>query len=136
LQRTAISTATIDRLGVIASAACVVHCILAPVVLSFLAIYANFVPSQDYTHRVLAVLITAIAALALANGYRRHRKASVIVLMLAGLGLIFFGAFGCERFGSHWYEVVITLCGSICLVVAHRRNHTFCRRCTRCDHTH
>jgi hypothetical protein len=29
-------------------------------------------------------------------------------------------------------EVLITLAGSSCLIVAHRKNHTFCRSCTQC----
>jgi hypothetical protein len=63
-----------DRLGVIASAGCAVHCIAMPFVLSFLAVYAHFLPTEEYVHRTLAVVVSLLGAIALGAGYRKHRN--------------------------------------------------------------
>ncbi len=121
-----------DRLGMIASAACFIHCLATPVILSLLTVYAHFVPSEEHTHRVLAVIVTILGALALALGYRRHRRISVFWFAALGLTFIFSGAFFGDLLPSHGYEVAITLAGSCFMIHAHRLNHTFCRKCKSC----
>jgi carbon starvation protein CstA len=128
-------TARLDRAGIYASALCFVHCLLTPVVLSLSAVSAHFLPSEEHTHRTLAVLVTIVGALALGAGYRRHKRRSILVLMAAGLALIFFGAYFGDSLPNHWCEVAITLAGSSCMIAAHRRNHTFCQQCVRCQPT-
>jgi hypothetical protein len=121
-----------DRLGTIASAACFLHCLATPVVLSLCAVYAHFVPSEEHTHRVLAVLVTILGVFALSFGYRRHRRMSIFGLASSGLTLIFSGAFFGDLLPGHAWEVAITLAGSCCMISAHRLNHTFCKRCKSC----
>ncbi len=128
-----VSTGVLDRIGVYASVLCFIHCLATPIILSLLAVYAHFLPSEERTHRVLALFITLIGAVAILGGYRRHRKPIVLVLMLAGLALIFAGAFYGDRLPSHWLEVLVTLAGSCCLIAAHRKNHTFCKSCSNCS---
>ena len=125
-------TTTFDRVGVWASAMCFVHCLATPVVLSLSAVYAHFLRSEEHTHRVLAVCITILGAVALALGYRRHNKKSIVALMMLGLAFIFAGAFYGDRLPSHWHEVAITMAGSCCMIAAHRLSHTFCQRCETC----
>ncbi len=131
-QRSSTWTAAVDRLGVIASTVCFIHCLATPVIVSLLAVYAHFLPSEEHTHRVLAVVITLLGAIAILTGYRRHRRSSVLGFMAAGLVFIGGGAFFGDRLPAHWMEVLVTLAGSCCLIVAHRKNHTFCNSCRRC----
>ncbi|HEX4650551.1 MAG TPA: MerC domain-containing protein [Granulicella sp.] len=126
-------TARLDRVGVYASALCFVHCLLTPVVLSFSAVAAHFLPTEEHTHRTLAVLVTLVGALALGTGYRRHKQRSILVLMAVGLAFIFFGAYFGDSLPNHWCEVAVTLSGGACMIAAHRKNHTFCQQCTRCQ---
>src|SRR6266478_5252726 len=86
-----------DRLGIIASALCFVHCILTPVVLSLSAVWGHYLPSEEGFHRVLAVMVAAIGCFAIVNGYRRHRRLRVLLLMSTGLLLIFAGAYLGDR---------------------------------------
>jgi peptidoglycan/LPS O-acetylase OafA/YrhL len=127
-------TEAVDRIGIFVSAACLLHCLATPIVLSLLAVYAHFLPSEERTHRILALFITILGVTALLTGYRRHKRPSVLVLMTAGLLFILAGAFFGDRLPSHWDEVAITLAGSSCLIAAHRINHTFCRSCAECCH--
>ena len=45
----------IDRIGVVTSALCFIHCVAAPVVLSLSADSSHFFPSEEHTHRLLTV---------------------------------------------------------------------------------
>jgi uncharacterized membrane protein len=83
----------VDQIGVWTSILCVVHCLLTPVVLSLSAVSAHFLPSEEKTHRTLAVAIAALGAIALLKGYHRHRSWRALALMTVGLSFIFGGAF-------------------------------------------
>jgi uncharacterized membrane protein YfcA len=118
-----------DRLGIWASTLCIVHCIVTPVVLSLSVVSAHFLPSEERTHRTLALLIAVLGVLALTRGYRRHRQVRVVLFMAIGLAFIFAGAYWGDRLPSHGMEVVITFVGSCFMIAAHRLNHTFCNDC-------
>jgi len=120
----------VDQIGVWTSTACVIHCLLTPVVLSISAVSAHFLPSEERTHRTLAVAIAALGAIALVRGFRRHRSSRVLALMVVGLAFIFGGAYWGDRLPSHAAEVLVTLIGSGFMIAAHRTNHTFCRDCS------
>ena len=118
-----------DRLGVWMSAACFVHCLVTPFLLSFSVVFVHLLPSEERTHRVLAASVALLGAAALANGFRRHRRLSVVTLMLCGLACVFGAAWWGDRLPGHLWEVGLTLLGSTLMITAHRLNHTFCRSC-------
>ena len=124
----------VDQIGVWTSTLCVIHCLLTPVLLSLSTVSAHFLPSEERTHRTLAIVIAAVGAIALVKGYRRHRSSRVLVLMVVGLTFIFGGAYWGDHFPSHAAEVLVTLVGSGFMIAAHRINHTFCRECS-CSHS-
>jgi uncharacterized membrane protein YfcA len=123
----------LDRVGIVASALCFVHCVATPIVLSLSAVSSHFLPSEEHTHRVLAVFVTIIGAVAIGFGYKRHKRKRVLALASLGLILIFSGAYFGDLLPSHASEVVVTLAGSCCMIAAHRINHTFCRNCKKCS---
>src|SRR5438105_7207533 len=118
-----------DRVGIWASALCVVHCLLTPVLLSLSAVFVHFLPSEEWVHRSLALVIAFVGAIALVRGFRAHRRASVICLMVCGLACIFFAAFKGDLLPGHLAEVAVTFLGSLLMISAHRLNHTFCKDC-------
>ena len=125
-----IRTFPVDQIGIWTSTLCLIHCLLTPVLLSLSAVSAHFFPSEERTHRILAVAIAALGAIALVKGYRRHRSLRVLVLMIVGLALIFGGASYGDHLPSHTAEVLVTLIGSGFMIAAHKINHTFCRDCS------
>jgi peptidoglycan/LPS O-acetylase OafA/YrhL len=129
-----ITNISADRLGIWASALCVVHCIVTPVLISLSAVIAHFMPGEERFHRGMAVGIAALGAIALIKGFRTHGRKRILALMAAGLACIFLGAFYGDRLPSHGYEVFVTLIGSALMITAHRMNHTFCQDCRRCTH--
>jgi hypothetical protein len=127
-----VSAFSADKLGIWASALCVVHCVVTPVLISVSAVFAHFIPGEEKTHRTLAVGVAALGAIALVKGFRTHGRRRILGLMALGLGFIFAGAFYGDRLPSHGYEVSVTMTGSILMIWAHRMNHTFCSDCRRC----
>jgi hypothetical protein len=118
-----------DRLGTWTSALCVVHCLLTPVLLSLSTVVAHFMPAEESVHRSLALFVAFFGAIALLVGFRKHRQAVVLLMMLVGLGCIAGGAWFGDKLPSHAMEVMITFCGSGFMIAAHRMNHTFCKSC-------
>jgi uncharacterized membrane protein YfcA len=125
-----------DRLGVVASLLCFFHCLLTPVLISMPAVFAHSLPSDERIHRVLAVVVAALGALALIRGFRTHGRKRIIAYMAAGLLCILLGAWFGDRLPSHRVEVMITCLGSMLMIVAHRLNHTFCRSCDCARRSH
>ena len=124
-----------DRLGIWASALCVVHCLLTPVVVALSPVAAQFLPGEASTHRAFAVVVASLGCFALIRGFRRHRRARVLALMASGLSLILGAAWFADRLPNRTSEILITLCGSAFMITAHRLNHTFCKSCA-CAHDH
>ena len=118
-----------DRLGIWTSALCVVHCLLTPVLLSFSAVVAHFPPAEEKVHRGLALLVALFGTFALLIGFRKHRRSSVLLMMVTGLSCIAGTAWFGDELPSHAIEVGITFFGSAMMIAAHRLNHTFCRSC-------
>lgn len=118
-----------DRLGIWTSTLCVVHCLLTPVLLSFSAVIAHFLPAEEKVHRGLALLVALFGTFALLIGFRKHRRSSVLLMMATGLSCIAGTAWFGDKLPSHAIEVGITFCGSAMMIAAHRLNHTFCRSC-------
>ena len=129
-----VSPFSADKLGIWASALCVVHCVVTPVLISVSAVFAHFIPGEEKTHRTLAIGVAALGAIALVKGFRTHGRRRILGLMALGLGFIFVGAFYGDRLPSHAYEVTVTMAGSALMIWAHRMNHTFCSDCRRCTH--
>jgi hypothetical protein len=127
-----VSVFSADRLGIWASALCVVHCVITPVLVSMSVVLARLIPGEEWTHRTLAVGVAGLGAIALVRGFRTHGRRRILGLMALGLGFIFAGAFWGGRLPSHGYEVAVTMTGSVLMICAHRMNHTFCRDCARC----
>jgi uncharacterized membrane protein YfcA len=121
-----------DSLGIIASGLCFVHCVLTPIILSFSAVWAHYLPSDERFHRALAVIVAITGSTAISIGYRKHRRLRVVCFMVAGLTFILCGAWFGDRLPSHGAEIAVTTTGSLLMIAAHLMNHTFCRNCGRC----
>lgn len=121
-----------DRVGVVASTLCVIHCLVSPVVALLLPIV---VATEGLTHRVLALAVVSFALLAFVPGYKQHREVTVLVLGVLGIGLIWTAVLLPETLGGETVETILTMSGGITMVAAHFRNIALCRRCRNCAPT-
>jgi hypothetical protein len=117
-----------DRVGMMASGLCLVHCLAMPLLLVPLFGLGH---SGDAFHRAMVVIVTLPVLLALLPGYLAHRRWRV--LALGGLGLASFGAavlvIG-PRYGES-AELVLAVAGGVLLFGAHYRNRHHCACCRR-----
>ena len=112
--------AILDRLAILLSGVCLVHCLAIPVALLLgptLGIW--LAASETLVHWVLLGLAAPLSVLALGMGFRRHRSRRVVAVGMAGLLLMLLGV-------SHWFgstaEAVLTMSGVVLVMWAHIRN--------------
>jgi hypothetical protein len=124
------ATATLfDRIGIVLSGLCVVHCVALPLVLPFVTTIAAFAHSE-WTHLALAMLIVPTVAYSAWSGYQQHKEASVTWLLATGTTLVLLAMFAGTYFSSEVLEAAITTAGSALLIAGHWRNHTYRELCS------
>lgn len=119
-----------DVLGISASTVCAVHCVAMPFLLGFLPAFAAYLPGDETIHSILAFGVAGFGTLAFVTGYRRHHRIAVLLLMFAGLSVIFFVSFfACGNLPSCEWESPLMVVGSVLMIAAHYLNGSFCRLC-------
>ncbi len=84
------SASRLDRLGIVASVACMVHCLVAPFLLLLLPA-AGSIWAHPAAHWVLAVLVLPLAVMTVWRGYLHHRRRLALVAAAVGAALIVVG---------------------------------------------
>jgi hypothetical protein len=119
-----------DTLGMIASLACLVHCVAMPLLLMAMPALAPNYIHNDYTHFFLAFFVASFCLLGILPGYLRHSRMNVLVLMVTGLSLVLFATFAASLVLGERFEMPIITAGNLLVVLAHYRN----RRLLACNH--
>ena len=83
-----------DRLGIIASVTCAIHCAATPILLAFLpALKLTEWMASPRFHQLAAVVCVGMVSIAIWPAFRRFRDYRVLSLSTAGLGLLIAAAF-------------------------------------------
>jgi len=132
-----------DRVGILLSLLCTVHCILLPVATLLLPWSNHFTNSVTF-HWLIAAIVVPVGLFAFVRGYMAHRRMWVIVTGVAGIALLVMGlllpeghlfvfdhshhSFGSEHDHNTFFnqEGLLTLIGSLVLVIAHIGNLRSC----------
>ncbi len=109
-----LSPRTGDLVAIGLSGLCMIHCLALPLAAALLPM-AGAWAEAEWVHWAFALTAAPISLWSLT---RRPRRVP-IGLGLTGLGLLFAGA---AEFPSHEAETVVTVAGSLVLVVAHVLN--------------
>ena len=80
-----------DRIGVIASILCAIHCALTPVLLILMPTFGK-AWAHPATHWGMALVVIPIAVMMLIKGYRKHRKKWLVGVGILGILFIIVGA--------------------------------------------
>jgi hypothetical protein len=121
---------SLDRVGIGASALCMIHCALLPVVaLAVPVVGGAWLGSEAFSYGAIAA--AAVAAVgAFSRGYRVHGVRWPVLLAAAGIGVLVVGERASD--GSLARGVVLSLVGGGTMVIAHLVNLRLCRRCADC----
>lgn len=118
-----------DKLGIIASVGCLIHCLILPVILPALPMLGfSFAHSTEF-HLWMAVVVTFIGTPVIIAGTTKTEDPRPAVMFVMGCIALFWGAW-LEAFGGYPPEIM-TVLGSLAVVTAHVMNHKL--RCA-CKH--
>jgi len=106
-----------DSAALGASALCLVHCLLLPIVLVALPGLGSGLGTSELVHVVLILVAVPVSGYALVEGRRQSGSAVALLMGLAGLALLTVGVLAGEAF-----ETRATVVGSLLLAVAHVTN--------------
>ncbi len=112
------SNGLMDLLGAWLSLLCLAHCTLVPLLPLLLAAIPWL--ADEAMHATLLIVITPVAVVALARGYRRHGRRSVLFGGALGLILLLSAAFMGEAL-----EKPLSVTGSLVLCAAHLQNRRY-----------
>lgn len=118
----------IDNLGITISSVCAIHCVLLPGI--FIIAPYSFLASHEF-HEALIYFILPCAAIAFILGCRKHGDLKVAVMgtlgvMLLASSLLFHDIFHADEHSEELITVLITVAGSLMLIVSHLRNRKLC----------
>lgn len=116
-----------DKIGIVLSGLCVVHCLLTPFVILLIP-SLELASYHDLFHDVLLGVLPLVALSAFIPGYRRHRNFEVFLWSLPGLAMVAIGAlvFHEQVVG----QVLFSIAGSLLLIKAHLVNRALCTCCS------
>jgi uncharacterized membrane protein YjjP (DUF1212 family) len=118
----------IDNLGITISSVCAIHCVLLPAI--FIIAPYSFLASHEF-HEALIYFILPCAAIAFILGCRKHGDIKVAVMGTLGVillasSLLFHEIFHAEEHSEELITVLITIAGSLMLILSHLRNRKLC----------
>lgn len=124
----------LDRIGVAASLACGVHCVLAPMALGLLAAFPVEWAFSRASETAMLLLTASLAAASLIPAYRnQHRRKSCLSMFGGGILMLVMAKFALH--GGR-FEPVFLAGGAALIAGAHLANLHFCRSCRTCAHSH
>lgn len=149
-----------DRIGVLASVLCAIHCAVTPVLLIVMPAFGK-AWSHPATHWGMALVALPIAGFTMTKGYQRHRRKAIIAIGCFGILFVGAGALapylespaaaegavstGCvdsccpslvqQEDGDRRLHIpmasILTTLGGLCLIGIHMGNLCCCPACRR-----
>jgi hypothetical protein len=121
-----------DKSAVVLSFLCALHCLLLPAAIVLYPSTLGFLPGDESVHFALLFLVIPISAYALIKGGKVHKSRKVFITGISGL-LVLVAAvvLGHDILGEIG-EKILTVLGSIIVIIAHVQNHLICRA-TDCE---
>lgn len=118
-------TAVLDRLAVGLSGLCLLHCLLLPFAVTILPFLGQF--GDDHLHAEVLLVVVPVSLIALALGFRHHRRAGVIAGGVVGLGIMIVGGTIVHDAYGLAADRTLTVIGSLTLAFTHYRNFRLTR---------
>ena len=121
-----------DKSAIVLSFLCALHCLLLPAAIVLYPSTLGFLPGDESVHFALLFLVIPISAYALVKGGKVHKSRKGFITGISGL-LVLVAAvvLGHDILGEIG-EKILTVLGSIIVIIAHVQNHLICRA-TDCE---
>ena len=122
----------LDRVGMIISSTCAVHCVLMPFVIGYLTYLGHGWVASESTELLLVGSAFLVAMGSLVPSYTKHRNPAALALFAAGLAVIAALHAAGVKHGAG-YGVAMAAGGAL-IAGAHWCNHRLCACCQRHGH--
>ncbi|MDJ0750024.1 MAG: MerC domain-containing protein [Woeseiaceae bacterium] len=116
-----------DWLGIAASTACAVHCIVIPTLLITGTVLPATMFADESFHLAMLSVILPAAIVAFGIGCWRHKDRRVLTLGAIGLTGIVLAATVLHDIAGETGERAVTVISAAILIAAHYRNFRLCR---------
>lgn len=115
-----------DLTGIVLSFTCLIHCLALPLALLLAPALSRWIALPEGVHAAILLLALPAAAIAMKDGWRRHRRIMPAVLAAAGLGLLALGLSAHEGWiaaaDPGAADRLLTSVGALTLAAAHLVN--------------
>lgn len=128
-------TEAVDRVGIVISALCCIHCMAIPLLVIFAPSLGSLF-ENPWVHLLSLGLVIPLGFFAFISKFKVHENKTPLIIGIIGMSLLFLGHLGHELFSSDLgaqIELVASVVGGLSLVTAHIINIRLCR-CHSCDH--
>ena len=112
----AVRQKVLDCVAIGASTVCLVHCLLLPALILLLPTLAAYLTFPESFHLGAVIFAVPTSILALAAGYRHHRRAAPLLIVLPGVAFLALGAVVASE---EWTETALTVVGATVLAFGH-----------------
>ena len=109
----------IDLLGIAASAACMLHCILSTLAVTLLPVHAAQLWESDTTHITMATLAILFSVGSSIFHFNKSRSRTQALLYASGVLILLFVTFIMPEKFHEQYELYLMTCGSLLLITGH-----------------
>ena len=120
-----------DRVAIVLSTICIVHCLAMPFVIALLPVAAFAIGGDGHFHSLMLWFVVPTSVLGFGLGLRVHRRVDIVAM-----GAVAIAALAASALWGHsqWdprVEVVVNVASSVLLAAAHWRNFREVRRLHR-----
>jgi len=116
-----------DRLSIVASIACAIHCVLLPLIFTTLPFFGIELIENIFLELATVVISVLIGGLAIWKGYKKyHRNKLIPILFIAGIALLVIA----NHVHVDNIEIGLKFSGAAILVITHIYNIRKCNNCT------
>ena len=120
-----------DRTGMLIAAACFVHCVAGPVLLSFVG-FASLIGISEKFEPLFLLSSVGTGAATLIPGYRKkHRHWSCLAMFFSGIACLWFRRY-VQGIGVVVEPIAVGI-GALLIIGAHSLNLRLSRRCDCCE---
>ena len=121
-----------DKSAIALSFLCALHCLLLPAAIVLYPSMLGFLPGDESVHLALLFVVIPISAYALIKGGKVHKSHKVFITGISGLLVLVVAVVLGHDIVGEIGEKILTVLGSIIVIIAHIQNHIICRA-TDCE---
>ena len=121
-----------DKSAIALSFLCALHCLLLPAAIVLYPSTLGFLPGDESVHFALLFVVIPISAYALIKGGKVHKSRKVFITGISGLLVLVAAVVLGHDIVGEIGEKILTVLGSIIVIIAHIQNHLICRA-TDCE---